>query len=106
MPAYSDSTLAAAFSKTSGHCTYCGDKLWRNQHNKAGEGVWHIDRWRPRSRCRTAAACDALENLWPICPGCREEKAETTGSEYLWNRHASGAPVLDLWKAWLRDMET
>ena len=105
MPAYADSTLAGVFSKTAGHCSYCGTKLWRNQCDRTGEGAWSVDRWRPRSRSRTAAQCDALDNLWPICPACRTEKAETTGSEYLWSRHASSMPILPLWLAWLRDME-
>ncbi len=105
MPKYSDSTLGGVFAKTAGHCTYCGGKLWRNHSDGEGEGAWTVDRWRPRSRVRTAAECDAFENLWPVCPTCREDKAETTGSEYLWSRYASQRSVLPLWRAWLKDME-
>jgi 5-methylcytosine-specific restriction endonuclease McrA len=105
VPAYSDSTLAAVFSKTAGHCSYCGAKLWRKKLNGDDEGAWSVDRWRPRSRSRTAAECDSIENLWPICATCRVDKSETTGSEYLWKRWASDEPVLALWRAWLKDME-
>ena len=105
MPTYSASTLAGVFSKTAGQCSYCGTELWRNKVDGAGKGAWSVDRWRPRSRCRTTVECDAFENLWAVCPSCRNNKGETTGSEYLWSRHASKDSVLALWHAWLKDME-
>jgi 5-methylcytosine-specific restriction endonuclease McrA len=100
-----DSTLGAVFAKTSGSCTYCASPIWRGHHDGSGDGAWHVDHWRPRSRCRTSAECDAIDNLWPICTMCRASKAETTGSEYLWHRWASDEPVSARWRAWLRDIE-
>lgn len=96
----SNAIVRAVWSKTGGHCWYCGVQLERYH---PGAGVNHrygllvgrhyfmeIDHAQPASR----GGPSSLDNLLPACPRCNAEKNNRTVEEYRQDitRHINGVP--------------
>lgn len=63
--------LGSVFSKTNGHCWYCGFEL-------DPFGLWHIDHQIPQSQNGT----DHIDNLVPACRSCNLRKSNRNVEQY------------------------
>lgn len=72
--------LRDIYDKTGGHCRYCGKRLSIENHgNRNGHGGWAIDHSIPAAQGGT----DHMNNLFPACYECNEDKADMRGDSYL-----------------------
>ncbi|MEM4729066.1 MAG: HNH endonuclease signature motif containing protein [Thermoplasmata archaeon] len=72
--------IQAIYDKTEGHCRYCGKRLSINNYGmRDATGGWVIDHSIPLSRGGT----DHMNNLFPACYDCNEEKGELLGDSFL-----------------------
>jgi 5-methylcytosine-specific restriction endonuclease McrA len=86
--AFPRATWAPVFDKTEGHCTYCGKTLDPDRYGAcepppSPEGAWEVEHWIPESFFDDEASANYMENLWPACCRCNDEKGDTTGWEYI-----------------------
>jgi HNH endonuclease/Glycine zipper len=73
-PKYSDVTLTKVFDKTDGKCHLCGKTLvFKNYGEKGARGEWQVEHSKPIAEGGT----DHLNNLFPACPPCNQEKGST-----------------------------
>jgi 5-methylcytosine-specific restriction endonuclease McrA len=96
--AFPGPTRRRVLLKTGGTCIYCGKKLDLDEYNKCAEeprpnGAWEVDHWIPRSFFNTDAEADVIDNLWPACCACNDEKTNTTGEAYIAKRKATGRQI-------------
>jgi HNH endonuclease len=91
--AFSEHEKSTIFAKTSGHCTYCGDGLTRDQYGNCNadprpNGAWEVDHWKPVASpiFNQENEADYDENFVPACCPCNDEKAAQDGDEYMLRR--------------------
>ena len=78
--------IRAVYDKTGGCCRYCGKQLAIKNYGARGEhGAWVIDHSIPKSKGGT----DHMNNLFPACCDCNEEKGDQTGDSFLKKRTKS-----------------
>ena len=75
------------FAKGKGRCTFCGKPIVREHYDMCDnqappDTAWECEHWLPKSRGGT----DDLDNLWPACCECNDEKDADTGEEYMLKR--------------------
>ena len=59
------------YYKTDGYCHICHKKLSLSNYGKRGaKGAWHIE----HSKAKANGGTDHLNNLYPACISCNEEK--------------------------------
>ena len=63
--------MGLIFSKTDGHCTYCGTPL--DPFSR-----WHMDHGIPKKQ----GGPTNYDNLWPACSKCNISKLDRTADEY------------------------
>lgn len=63
--------LKKIYSKTDGYCHLCHRKLSLTNYNQQGtKGAWHID----HSKAKANGGTDHMNNLFPACIICNNEK--------------------------------
>ncbi len=71
--------LRLIFTKTEGHCHFCGDKLIFERRGfirgKKARGAWEVDHLRQRAK----GGADHLENYLPACTECNRLRWNRTG---------------------------
>ena len=91
------------FNKTKGHCTYCECLLnWAEYGNRNVPAIqailtgygWCEDHDIPEAH----QGSNLVENLWPACYYCNEQKSDKTGREYLAHRVRFGMQINSMWK--------
>jgi len=83
---YDEEQLNAVYDKTSGYCHVCGKKLALTNYGKRGRrGAWQVEHSKPRARGGT----DHLNNLYPACIDCNQNKGvRTTRTARSWHGRA------------------
>lgn len=89
--AFSDEIVEIVYDKFDGRCRYCGKQLAFGNYGVIGRrGAWQID----HSVSRSNGGTDHLNNLFPACVSCNQDKGATNGASYLRRRANNGQPVL------------
>ena len=69
--AYDNDRLNEIYDKTDGYCHLCHKKLSFTNHGKRGKkGSWHVE----HSIAKANGGTNHLNNLFPACIKCNEEK--------------------------------
>ncbi len=92
---WDEETLNRVYDKTDGYCRYCGKKLaWCNHGVYGARAAWQVEHSIPRSRGGT----DHLNNLFPACIPCNQEKGTMTGREFQSLFENAPAPAASPWE--------
>jgi hypothetical protein len=92
---WDDETLNRVYDKTGGYCRFCGKKLaWCNHGVYGARAAWHVEHSIPLSRGGT----DHLNNLFPACITCNQEKGTMTGREFLSLFEDAPSPAASPWE--------
>ena len=80
---YEKAMLTRIYKRTSGYCHLCHGKLaFKNYGNSGKRGAWQVEHSVPRSKGGT----DHLNNLFPACVDCNQDKSNrTTRTARGWN---------------------
>jgi hypothetical protein len=85
---FDNDKLDAIFDKMDGHCRYCGKKLaWKNYGKRDRRGAWAVE----HSVSKANGGTDHLNNLFPSCYACNEEKGSRNGSSYMKSVRSTGS---------------
>jgi 5-methylcytosine-specific restriction endonuclease McrA len=80
----SNEIIEAVFEKTDGACRYCDKQIVFNNYGVYGRrGAWQVD----HSVSKANGGTDHLNNLFPACIDCNQEKGPRNGASYIrWRR--------------------
>ncbi|ADO70301.1 HNH endonuclease [Stigmatella aurantiaca] len=86
----SNEVVEAVYDKCDGKCRYCGKKLSFSNYGLYGaRGSWQID----YSRSRMNGGTNHMNNLFPACIPCNQEKGGRNGKSYIQARRAQNQHV-------------
>ncbi len=92
---WDEETLNHVYDKTSGYGRYRGKKLaWCNHGDYGARVAWQVEHSIPLSRGGT----DHLNNLFPACITCNQEKGTMTGREFLSLFEDAPSPAASPWE--------